>query len=253
VLCTGHDKVFGDSKTFNIVGNLELLTLKTQSESWEIGTPQSISWNFWAVTNVRGEYSLDGGDTWTRIQNANNGIVPASNKSMGWNIPSDTIVCKTAKVRIVDDEDPIVTKSTSVYPLDLRAKFVISEPINGQIVKAEETQYIHWTSYGTVPGGVILEYTTDGTNWNYVNTADGHKVANNGEYPWSVPANALTSLGRIRIYDPDNSGYKYIGGDTPFQIKGQIFMLNDANHSPRAENHGALVRRMKSNGRRRAL
>ncbi|MDD4940722.1 MAG: hypothetical protein PHE65_02345, partial [Candidatus Omnitrophica bacterium] len=234
VVDNDNDKVIGNCPgAFNIVGNLELLTLKDAGASWEIGTTQSISWNYTAVTNVKGEYSLDGGTSWTTIQNPTNGIVPASNGSMTWEIPNDTLICQTTQVRIVDNENQAITKSTSINPLDLRAKFAITEPINGATVYAEENQYIRWTPYGTVPGGVILEYTTDGTTWNYVNTDGDHKVTNNGEYLWAVPASALTSLGRVRMYDPDNASYKYTGGGGALSIKGQIFMLNDANHSPR--------------------
>ncbi len=65
-------------------------------ESWAAGSSQSITWTASGVTNVKVEYSLNGGSTWTVLSSS----TAASTGRYTWTVPSSATT--TARVRVSD-------------------------------------------------------------------------------------------------------------------------------------------------------
>ena len=70
----------------------------------------------------------------------------------------------------------------------------ITYPIGGEGFVPGENEIIRWdASIGTTP--FVLEYTTDGFNWNTINS---NVNAGNRYFSWSVP-NTITDLAKVRV------------------------------------------------------
>jgi len=151
------------------------------------GKSYTIAWNKQYVTNVKIEYSTNGGSNWKLIAS------PQAGTSYVWNIPFDTT--NNAKIKITDLSD------TTIYDIsDL--PFTISSikfnsPLGGEVTQVNKTFIIKWKT--SFIDKIKIDYTTNGTNWfEIVNNYD----ANVGSYSWVVPTYS-TSL-KFRIYDADN-------------------------------------------------
>jgi hypothetical protein len=59
----------------------------------------------------------------------------------------------------------------------------ITSPNGSELWYPRESRTITWTSVGTIPNTLKLEYTKDGTAFTTIATGE----ANDGAYPWTVP------------------------------------------------------------------
>lgn len=75
-------------------------------ESWAGGSARTITWSSSGVTNVKVEYSLNGGGTWSTVTSS----TAASAGSFPWTVPSSAST--SARVRVSDASDATITDTS---------------------------------------------------------------------------------------------------------------------------------------------
>ena len=142
--------------------------------------------------NVRIEYSIDGGVTWTSITTST-----PNDGSYLWTVPSQPSTNCKIKVTNLDN-------TSSCDESD--APFTISEntitvlyPNGGEHLVQGKQYPITWISSGTI-SYVKIEYSSDdGANWNTIISS----TPNDGSHYWTVPNVASTNF-LIKISDASN-------------------------------------------------
>ncbi len=156
-------------------------------EFYQTGWSRDITWQSDLVSNVKLEYSIDGGSSWQTIIDD----ISAFTGSYAWTLPdiaSDQYVIKVSDASdssINDYSDAAFTVCSLqvTYPTSYGIKLQEGRDCN-----------ITWNTQ-LLPGSVKLELTTNGTS--YATIASGLEAALQG-YFWTVPDTPSTSC-RIRI------------------------------------------------------
>lgn len=170
------------------------LTLPMGGENWKQGTVKNIQWSSTGVSNIKIEFSENGGESWTTI--ANNISAALGN----YDITLPVTVSAKCKIRVSDVSDINIYSRNkinfSIY--DEKTIEVISSMAS--LVQAGVVLPIRWNSKGVK--NVAIEYTMDnGQSWNLIT----EKNAEDFVYKWTVP-NMIISNCKIRISDTsDNS------------------------------------------------
>ncbi|MFA5147366.1 MAG: hypothetical protein WC515_08320 [Candidatus Omnitrophota bacterium] len=216
---TVNNNVTCSTATFNIVGGLQVND-PAGGENWRIGsTSNIITWTSYAINLLNISYSKNNGSSWTNITNN----YAANSSSYNWTIPNATIANNTVIVRVQDMANPSIVYSTS-NQFNLTADFDITHPEYNDVVIANESYYITWTSKGlNTTDYVILQYSTNnGSNWSYVVPGGNNTTVNSGNYTWDpVPGGVLSNGCLIRITDTNNpNGYNT--SNSSFIIRGNI-------------------------------
>ncbi|PIV39135.1 MAG: hypothetical protein COS29_04220, partial [Candidatus Omnitrophica bacterium CG02_land_8_20_14_3_00__42_8] len=169
--------VTNDSSLFNVVGRL-IITQPNESVSWwRVGDTRSIDWTQSALGNVvHIQYANTTGGSW---YNVTDDLQNASNGTYSWNIPDTLSVSNNFSIKLSDSTNPSVTYSASPE-LDIVAKFNITAPENGDVVRAGTNYDVTWNNTSSVGvSNVILEYSTAGAggSWtNLINESDPNAV-----------------------------------------------------------------------------
>ena len=197
-------------------------------ENWNENSSQPITWYSSQVSNVKIEYTLNNGSTWSTITN--------STPSVGYflwsalpNVPSTN-----ARVRISDASDGYPSDaSDSVFTISPQPALKIISPDGGENWMSGASQIIRWNALGKIIGGgksniklksspyfpltianIKIEYTTNnGSNWLSI----VQSTPNNGSYLWSPVPSQNSSLCRVKISDAD------VGA--PFAISDSTFVI----------------------------
>ncbi|MBL7157555.1 MAG: hypothetical protein ISS92_05295, partial [Candidatus Omnitrophica bacterium] len=195
-------------------------------ETWNVGTSQTISWranqlqfsdevileystdNFVADINDITQVSIgtpEGG-------NPNDDIIG----SYDWTIPDN--VSGGVKIRIKEESIPagrdtqqIITVTSSAFSI-VEPTITVTSPAMGDVWVVGDTHDITWTTEGTVSDNLLLEYSTDGTNYTEIATGE----ANDGTYSWVILAGATGGSVSIRITDNDRTQVE--GTSDPFEV-----------------------------------
>ncbi len=177
-------------------GNSFNLLQPSGGESISASGTYKIIWSSLNITNVKLEYSTDGGTNWTTIIAS----TPASTGYYTWTVPS--VVSSNCKVRISDASTSSTNAvSASTFSITQSSSFVsLSSPVGGESWQVSSSHNITWTYSGVT--NVKLEYTTDsGSSWNTIISSTG---AIAGSYSWTIP-NAVSANCKVRISDASNS------------------------------------------------
>jgi endonuclease/exonuclease/phosphatase family metal-dependent hydrolase len=115
------------------------VTSPNGGESWVGGSSHAITWTSSNVANVKLDYSLDGGSTWTAITSS----TAASTGSFTWTVPSTAST--NAKVRVTDTGSAASDVSNAAFTITTAtpAKVIINEilaneagsDVNGEFVE----------------------------------------------------------------------------------------------------------------------
>ena len=100
------------------------VTAPNGGESWAAGSSHAITWTSANVANVKLEYTLDGGTTWSTITSS----TAASAGSYTWSVPSTT--SSNAKVRVTDTASGASDVSNAAFSITASAapaKVIINE------------------------------------------------------------------------------------------------------------------------------
>jgi hypothetical protein len=177
------------------------------SESWIVASAHAITWTTQGtVTNVKLDYSINAGSTWTVI------IASVANAgTYNWTVP-DTI-SDQVRVKVTD-----VTDSSAYDASDnnfkIRGDLTITAPNGAEKWSVGTSQVITWSRVGSI-ASVKLEYSDNGGT-TYVPIVDS--VSNTGSYSWTVP-DAITTQAMVRITnvadptvtDASNAAFKIQG------------------------------------------
>jgi len=186
------------------------VTSPNGGESWEAGTSQDITWtSTGTVGNIKIEYSIDSGTSWTGIVNstANSGIYQ-------WIVPdtpSDTCLVRISESDIDGGPSDISDSVFSITPPSAPA-IMVTFPNGGEALTVGSIYEITWTTVGTV-GDLKIEYSTDnGTSWTEIITV----TENDGNYEWTVPDDPSDNC-LIRVSEADD-------GD-PSDVSDAVFSI----------------------------
>lgn len=186
-------------------------------EQWRAGRGQTVRWSNKGAETVFIEFSLDGGATWTRL---NDNPINAGTGSYQWSVPSDANT-QNALVRIIDEQ--------SGEELDRSDEVFAIAPANGAIARPAPTDPIYtggkadridWSSEGI--DRVSFEFSSDGgITWEPL-SAEGS--GGGGSTGWIVPGGVNTKQAVVRMIDKENdeevtrSGlFKVLAGDLEFR------------------------------------
>jgi len=201
---------------FKICGALRITSPNTGTESWLVGTEQSITWEVTgSISRIKLEYSVDGG-SYEGIPGADN--LPAQDKSFNWTIPDR--LSSQVRVKITNKDDTTVF-DTSDYPFTITGKLIVTSPTSADTWYVQEQRTISWQKIGTIPT-VNLQYSIGGGE--YQNIEDGQGVSGNS-FNWIVP-DAISTQVKIRVVNADSSKPTIPGVSDLFTIKGKLLITN---------------------------
>ena len=163
------------------------VTWPTSGQNWEVGTDRPIQWTSSGVTNVKIEYSTDGGSSWS--------TVIASTPSDGaytWTVPSTPSTQCRVKISDAADGTP---SDLNDGDFTIFTSITVDVPNGGEVWGAGEPRFIAWHGSHPSSSPVKIEYSTDGgTSWSSVVAS----TPNDGSYQWTVPSTPSTQC-RVRI------------------------------------------------------
>jgi len=171
------------------------VTAPAGGESWASGSDQTIKWVSENISNVKIQYTTNGGDNWTTIVE--------STPSIGYytwkDIPDlNSALCKI-KIMDANDGQPYAVSSNNFTITNQVVKsMTVTSPNGGEEYESGTGQTIKWTA--TNVQYVNIELTVDGSTW----TTIASNVASTGTYSWTVPT-GNSALCRVRVSDATDS------------------------------------------------
>lgn len=162
-------------------------------EIWSSGSSKEIRWTSSNVSNVKIEYTTDGGAKWNSIIES----TPSVGYYLWNNIPdANSLLCK---VRVSDAEDGNPFAISDDY-FQISNQIVqtirILTPNGGETWREQQTRTITWDSKAVTQ--VNIEYTiNNGLNWSPIVS----NYSSSGTYEWSIPANTNSTQCKVRISD----------------------------------------------------
>ncbi|MFH1045547.1 MAG: hypothetical protein V1727_01100 [Candidatus Omnitrophota bacterium] len=226
--------VLKETPSFKIIGGLKLNQPAAGSQ-WAVGELWQVTWTPYGDMggNVDVYYKYDGGE-WSISPVASG---PAASGAANWTINDH--VSENVQVRIKDAIHPDDTWDDSAV-FNIKARFDITYPEDGEEIIAEETIGVTWNKYNINSiTHARLEYSlSNGTPGSWMGIVDGiddgfgqdNLVVNSGSCSWTPPANALSNAAVLRIYDPDNMNSVNQGLNTIF-IRAEITVTEPNNDS----------------------
>ncbi|MCP4149469.1 MAG: hypothetical protein GY757_17105 [bacterium] len=157
-------------------------------ESLMAGSTHNITWNSTGtISTVKIEYTSNNGSSWNTIR-----ATTTNDGSYAWSIPD--VDSTTCLVRISDSAYPTVTDNSNSNFSISSASLTLVAPNGGELWTVGSTQYITWSSGGSV-GNIKLEYTTNsGSSWNTIVSSTGDDES----YTWTVPDTPSSNC-KVRI------------------------------------------------------
>jgi WD40 repeat protein len=185
------------------------VTSPNGGESLTVGSTYQVTWaSTGSVGDVKIEYSIDNGTSWTTIAPST-----ANDGSFNWTVPdmpSDNCLARIGKS--VSDEGPSDV-SDSVFSIvpSPSPTITVTSPNGKEHLTVGLNHKITWTSTGNVDN-VKIEYSTDnGTSWTILIAS----TTNNGIYDWTVPDNPSENC-LVKISETD--------GD-PLDVSDAVFAI----------------------------
>ncbi len=168
------------------------ITSPKNGDQWIVGRHYYITWTtLGSITNVKIEYSTDGGSTWS--------LITASTSNDGqyeWTIPNTPST--NCKVKISNAANPNVYGESEIFAIN-KQTITVTSPVAGISWMGGRRYYISWNWTGAF-NEVKIEYSTDGgSTWSLVAaTAD-----NDGQYEWTIPNTPSTNC-KVKISNVAN-------------------------------------------------
>lgn len=186
-------------------------------ESWVGNSVHAIQWTSTGVVNVKIEYSLDNGTSWTTITAS----TPSGPGTFNWTVPNTATV--QGLVRITDTLNPLVTDTSNANFTILQQTLTLTSPNGGESWVGNSVHAVTWTSANIA--NVKLEYSLDnGGTWV---TITASTPAAGGTFNWTVP-NLATVQGLVRVSDVLNPALNDIS-NANFTILQQSIAVTSPN------------------------
>ncbi len=188
------------------IGNFTILPQTTNSirvispnggENLLVGELHEIQWVSTGIEDVKLEYSLNGGSTWTTIINS----TPSSG-TYNWIVPVVAFRSDNCKIRITDvNSVAFFDESNSAFSIIPTQPYVrVIAPNGGEEWNYNVGQTIIWESAGIEKVDIYFTYN-NGFTWEVVIQG----FPSYGAYEWDPP-NYSTSLARVKITEAGNAG-----------------------------------------------
>jgi hypothetical protein len=196
------------NSTFSITAASTNISLYSPvgNETYLVGSTQTINWYSQNITNVKLEYSTDGGLTYNTIT--------SSTTNYGyyyWSVPNT--VSSTCKIRVSDALNASTQSTTTGLFKIVTPIITVVSPNGGEVITGLGNHTITWNT-NSISTYLSIAYSTDNINWNNITTV--YNTSGNGSYIWSVP-NINSNTVKIKISDYYQSSiYDY--SDTTFTI-----------------------------------
>ncbi|MFH1062049.1 MAG: hypothetical protein V1747_04095 [Candidatus Omnitrophota bacterium] len=211
---------------FRITGDFTVVA-PNGSEMWNVNDIENITWTWLGtMSQVRIEYSTDGGASYPNIISATN-----NDGVYEWLVPDNI----TAQLRVrVSDLADSTAYDTSNANAKIRAFFTLLTPNGSEIMTVGNTFTITWNTIGTV-ANVDLHYSTN--NFLSANAVVG-STPNDGTHTWTVPDSISTTV-KVRVkssidpdaYDISNADFKIRGDFTVTSPNGgELWAINQSNN-----------------------
>jgi hypothetical protein len=191
------------------------VTAPNGGEQLMVGSRFTITWE---AANTRGdvkiEYSINGGETWTEITS----IIFDGDFDRGkfeWLVPDDPSDNCLVRVSETDGQPSDVSDAIFSIVSPSPGDITVTSPNGGETWTAGSSQEIKWTSSGGIDG-VKVEYSHDyGTTWKTI----VQTTPNSGSFDWTVPEIASDEcLVRITSNDVVNDPIPADVSDAVFSI-----------------------------------
>lgn len=128
------------------------LTSPNGGEDWKAGTQQSITWNSTSITNIKIEYTTDGGASWFAP------IASSASASIGsytWTVPNR--VSQQCKIKITDTENSSITDMSDNV-------FTISNPVQPPVITVSTNSLTGFGNVTVNTNSSVQSYTVSGSN-----------------------------------------------------------------------------------------
>jgi hypothetical protein len=178
------------------------VTSPNGGEDWDEKTQHAITWNkSGTCSDVKIEYSTNGGGAWTTIVNST-----TNDGSFNWTLPdvsSDKtqclvkVSCTSTSCSDQNDNDFTIRNKVCII--------TVTSPNGGETWADGSTKNVTWNSSGT-SGNVMIRYSTNsGANWMPITNS----TPDNGTYTWTIPDVGSDQTNcKVRIEDVNNSSCK---------------------------------------------
>lgn len=165
-------------------------------ENYATNSSQYIVWTSSGISNVKIEFSADGGSNWSLVSAS-----VATTPGVGfYSWTASAAPSTTCRVRVSDVASPAVTDISVANFSVSNPTITLSSPNGGEVIGVGANYNISWTGVGV--SSVKLEYTiNNGTTWN---TIINSVSAGSGSYSWTSVPNTPSSQCKIRITDIAN-------------------------------------------------
>ncbi len=168
-----------------------ILNVPNGGESWTVGDEHAIHWDWTgSISNVKLEYSTDGGSTWIIIMSST-----TNDGNYQWTVPNSPST--TCRIKVTSTTDPGCYDMSNSNLAIARPVILVTRPnggTGGEIWTVGEEHAIHWDWTGSF-GNVKLEYSSDGgSTWNIITSS----TTNDGNYQWTVP-NSPSITCRVKV------------------------------------------------------
>ena len=134
------------------------------NESWQVSSTHDVTWTSANVANVRLDYTLDGGATWSAITAS----TAASAGRYSWTLPATTST--TAKVRVSDVGSSATDESNAVFsitsappPPPPAAEVIINEIMANEPGSSTAGEYVELVNVGATDANIGGWTVSDGT------------------------------------------------------------------------------------------
>ena len=136
------------------------VTSPNGGESWAGGSAHSITWTSSGVTNVKLEYTLDGGTNWTTIT----GSTAASAGSYSWTVPNSASA--NAKVRVTDTGSTASDVSNAAFTITTAtpANVIINEILANEPGSDTNGEFVEIVNIGGTSASIGGWTISDGTS-----------------------------------------------------------------------------------------
>jgi len=183
-----------DSNVFEIFNPTLIISTPDNNTAWEVGTSQYITWTSRGnISNVK--IALYRGSVFEL------GIVASTpnNGTYSWIIPTGLADSNLFQINIADATNPATNDVSDDFEI-FNPTLIITIPNNNTAWETDTSQYITWTSRGTISNVKIELYK--GILFELEITAS---TPNNGSYNWNIPMDLEdVSNYKIKISDVSN-------------------------------------------------
>ncbi|MFA5146887.1 MAG: hypothetical protein WC515_05925, partial [Candidatus Omnitrophota bacterium] len=178
------------NSTFNFTPDLNILHPETSGDIVIAEDPYYITWSKTGtgLSEVKLEYSTDGGGNWSNVNGTGN---VDNNGNYTWTSVNGTKLSDNCLVR-VSDPAKADSNSTSSSAFPIKGKITLTAPVDAdENWRIGTIHNITWTKQGNMSSVNIYYSNNSGTSWTKVNAAPVDCAG--GNYSWTINASTVPS------------------------------------------------------------